>query len=287
MTTVGALLAEAKHRLAKTSFSPSLREASLILGHLMEWSEAQVLSRDHCEVSSETTSRFEDYLEQRLQGRPIAYLLGHKEFWGRTFRVDDRVLIPRPETEHLVERALALTHSGTSAILDLGTGSGCLGITLALERPQTRVTAVDQSISALAVAQGNARRLKARNVDFLGGDWTQSLRLASFELIVANPPYIDDDAETLISPEITQFEPREALFAPEQGMGAYRLLLQSLGSLPPQTPCLFEIGADQGPLIRELAASIGWRVLCIHQDLAGRDRVAELHSSHLSPRGKD
>ena len=270
----------------ETSFSPSPREVSLILGHLLEWTEAEVLARDHRELNPETTTLFEDLLQKRLQGEPIAYLLGQKEFWGRTFRVDSRVLIPRPETEHLVERALALALPADSHILDLGTGSGCLGITLALERPQSRITAVDRSIPALVVAQGNANLLGAHNVDFLAGDWTQSVHLERYDLVVANPPYIDTGAEPHISLEVRNFEPYEALFAPDRGMRAYRRLLESIDSLPPQTLCLLEIGADQGTLIQELAQSLGWRVLCIHQDLAGRDRVVEIRSAHRSSQRK-
>src|SRR4030095_1300690 len=149
MANVGQLLAEARPRLAATPFGASTREALLLLGHVLNLSEAQVLARQESEVSGEAERRFRDLLARRLTGEPVAYLLGEREFYGRPFYVDSRVLIPRPETEHVVEAALAERLPAAPRLLDVGTGSGCLAVTLALEIPGARVAATDLSAGAL------------------------------------------------------------------------------------------------------------------------------------------
>ena len=155
-STVQGLLVEARRRLAAAPFAPPAREAGLLLAHALGVSEAQVLARHDEDVPAAAADRFLALLERRLAGEPFAYLTGEREFYGRGFRVDRRVLIPRPETEHLVEAALALPLPPGPRILDLGTGSGCLAVTLAAELPAATVVATDLSLAALAVARANA-----------------------------------------------------------------------------------------------------------------------------------
>src|SRR4051812_41376755 len=208
MPTIGQLLAEARPLLAATPFGASPREARLLLGHVLGLSEARMIARQETEVPPEAERRFRDLLARRLAGEPVSYLTGEREFWGRSFAVDSRVLIPRPETEHLVEVALSEWLPEQPWILDVGTGSGILAVTLALETPGSRVVATDLSPGALAVAAGNARRLGAGpQVSLVRTDLTAGLDLSRFDLVVSNPPYVDRAEMPEMSPEVYDFEP--------------------------------------------------------------------------------
>ena len=272
--TVGQLLADARARLAGLSFA-SGREAHLLLGHVLGCSEASLLARDDVEVGVEDAARFAALVERRLTGEPVAYLFGSKEFFGRTFAVDRRVLVPRPETEHLVEAVIALAKSlpPRPRILDLGTGSGCIAVTLALEIGGSRVAATDRSPGALAVAGANARALGAR-VDFVGAQWAASLRGECFDLVVSNPPYLDPAGPVM--PEVAAWEPASALWAGAGGLDAYRELFASLVDARAGTPLLLEIGRGQTTSLADLATSARWRLAAVHRDLAGIERVVEL-----------
>jgi release factor glutamine methyltransferase len=219
--------------------------------------------------------RFAALLDRRLRGEPVAYLLGRREFWGREFAVDARVLVPRPETEHLVEAALALGPRLPPAprILDLGTGSGCLAVTLSLELTGSRVVACDRSAAALALARRNARQLGAR-VAFVAADWARPLAAARFDLLVSNPPYLDPGGE--VSREVADWEPPAALWGGEAGLAEYGRLLASVAAARPATPLLVEIGAGQGEALAALAGGLGWRVADSRPDLAGIERVLTL-----------
>lgn len=271
--TVRELLAPARSRLAAAPFAASPREALLLLGAVMGWSEAQVLARDGAEVPPEHATAFAELLERRLRGEPVAYLLGRREFWGRSFAVDGRVLVPRPETEHLVEEALELALPAHPQVLDLGTGSGCLAVTLALELPGSRVVAVDRSAGALAVARRNAAALGA-GVAFAAGDWATALDVTGVDLVVSNPPYLDP-AEPVVA-EVTDWEPASALWGGAGGLAAVAALLGSLDRLRGGIPVLLEIGAGQLPRLATLAAAAGWRLDGSRADLAGIPRVAVL-----------
>jgi release factor glutamine methyltransferase len=242
---------------------------------VLRLSEASLLARDDAEVTEEDAARFEVLLERRLAGEPVAYLFGSREFFGRPFAVDDRVLVPRPETEHLVEAVLSLAESlpRRPRILDLGTGSGCIAVTLALELAASRVSATDRSPAALAVALANARSLGAR-VAFLAADWTAPLRVGDFDLLVSNPPYLDPAAPVMR--EVADWEPPSALWAGTGGLAAYRELFASVNAARVGTLLLLEIGLGQAAPLAKLAASTGWRVEEIRRDLASIDRVVRL-----------
>ena len=214
--TIRELLAEARPRLAATPFGAPPREAALLLARVLGLTEARLLARDREEVPPAALERFRSLLERRLTGEPVAYLFGEREFYGRDFRVDSRVLIPRPETEHVVEAALAEPLPPRPWILDVGAGSGILAVTLALEVPGARAVTTDLSPGALAVAAGNARRLGARVLP-VRTDLTAGLDLSRFDLVVSNPPYIDPADAPGLSPEVCNFEPSLALFAPGSG----------------------------------------------------------------------
>jgi release factor glutamine methyltransferase len=273
--SIADLLADGRRRLAAAAFQPQRREASLLLARVLEWSEARVLAHPEVTLDGAATRRFADLLERRLSGEPVAYLFGEREFYGRTFHVDRRVLIPRPESEHLIERALALDLPAAPRILDLGTGSGCLAVTLALELPQAHVVATDLSPAALAVARGNARRLAAP-VAFAAADLATALRLERFDLVVANPPYVGREEAPELSPEVVEHEPHLALFAADRGLAVIRRLLSELGGLPPAARLLLEIGHRQAEALRCEAAGSAFDLEEIGLDLAGRSRIAAL-----------
>ena len=275
MTTIRQLLAEARPRLAATSFGAPPREALLLLGHVLGLSEAQALARGDSEVPARAEARFRNLLERRLTGEPAAYLMGEREFYGRPFRVDSRVLIPRPETEHVVEEALTAPLPERPRILDVGTGSGCLAVTLALEIPGSRVVATDLSPGALALAAKNARRLGAR-LSLLGTDLTAGLDLARFDLVVSNPPYIDPADAPLLSPEVCNFEPALALFAPGSGDSVLARLFPQCAALRPGVSLVVEIGYGQLEAARRHAETSGLEVLRVRADYAGIPRVVVL-----------
>ncbi len=271
--SVRQLLTEARERLRLAPHAPPAREANLLLGHVLGWPEARVVARDDAAVDDATQRRFEELLSRRMAGEPVAYLVGRREFYGREFEVDRRVLIPRPETEHLVEAALELDLPPAPRILDVGTGSGCVGITLALQLPQARVVATDVAAGALAVTAANARRLGAgRRLLALHTPWARGVRLSEIDLVVSNPPYVPE-GEPGLSPEISGFEPAAALFAGADGLAAYRALLGELGGLRPATPVLLEIGQGQARAVVEAATAAGFVHRLTLADYAGIPRI--------------
>lgn len=278
MSTIDQLLAEARPRLAATSFGAPAREAALLLGWVLDLSEARLLAYGEREVPPDQEDRFRSLLERRLTGEPVAYLLGEREFYGRSFHVDPRVLIPRPETEHLIEAALSVPLPERPWILDVGTGSGILPVTLALEIPGARVVGTDISPGALAVTDGNARRLGVRNRVFpVGADLAQGLDLARFDLVVSNPPYIDPGDAPELSPEVCNFEPHVALFAPGTGDSLYERLFAVAGTgLRQGVHLIVEIGFGQLEAIRGHAEASGLHIAGIRHDYAGIPRVVVL-----------
>jgi release factor glutamine methyltransferase len=275
--TIGALLAGARPRLAAAPFHPSTREAALLLGAVLGLSEAQVFARPGAAVAEDLAARFEELLARRLEGEPVSYILGEREFYGRPFHVDSRVLIPRPETEHVVESALALRPPRGAAVLDVGTGSGCLAITLALEIPESRAVATDLSPGALAVARGNARRHRVEDrVHLLAADLVAGLDLSRFDLVVANPPYIAPADAPSLSPEVCNFEPHLALFSPGAGDSTLARLFGAASGLRPGVPLVVEIGFGQFDAARRHAASAGLDLAGVRRDYSGIPRVLVL-----------
>lgn len=220
-------------------------------------------------VPDEDRHRVGDWLRRRRTGEPWAYILGWAPFRGRRFRVDRHTLIPRPETELVLEAALDVgKRLKVDRVCDIGTGSGILAISLAVETPWL-VTATDISPGALAMAQANARELKA-DVTFLQGDLLQPVQ-GPLGLVVSNPPYVDPADEPTLQRELA-FEPASALFAEEQGLAlSTELLRQARHRASPG--CVLEIGAGQGAELETRAKALGWKRVVVHQDMAGHDRV--------------
>ncbi len=261
MTTVTDLLAGSSLPRA---------EARLLLAFALGVPVEALVARPERDVDATTVERFRALCLRRAAEEPIAYLRGAKEFHGRTFRVSPAVLVPRPETELLVELALSLV-AGRPAprLLDLGTGSGCVAITLALERPAARVVAVDRSADALAVARDNARTLGA-GVEFVASDWFGDVS-GRFDLIVANPPYVADADPHLGA---LAHEPRSALAAGSDGLDDLRRIVAGAPAhLVPGGWLAVEHGHDQGEAVRRLFAAAGFVDVGTHRDLAGIERV--------------
>ncbi len=282
LMTIADLLDDARRRLRAAPFAPDTREATSLLGAVLSLSEAQVLARTRDPVPAAAAERFEALLARRLTGEPVAYLLGRRAFWDRWFQVDDRVLIPRPETEHLIEVALGLSLPEAPHIVDVGAGSGCIALTLALERPDARVSALDRSPAALAVVAANRRALDSdgdleRRVSLVAADLLAPLRLESADLVVSNPPYVDPAERERLSPEVVKFEPSMALFADAGGRDLLDRLLDEASGLRPGTPIVLEIGYDQGAWIAEAAEARPWLDLedLVH-DYGGHPRTALL-----------
>ncbi len=221
--------------------------------------------------------RVRELLVRRGRREPCAYLTGVKEFYGRNFEVGPDVLVPRPETECLVELAVArMRGRHRPRVLDLGTGSGCVAVTLALELPSAELVASDVSARALACAERNRERLGGC-VAFLLGDGFEPVRGRRFDCIVCNPPYVDREAEDSLPREVREFEPPEALFAPrgDPDHWARRIVVEAPGVLAPGGIALVELGFDQAPRMSAWLEERGERFR-IHRDLAGIERVLEV-----------
>lgn len=230
--------------------------------------------------------QFAQLLEERAQGIPVQYLVGYQEFFGREFFVTPDVLIPRPETEQAVETLLGLIPPDAPALLaDVGTGSGCIAVTLALEHPRARVIATDLSPHALRVARENARRLGAENVTFLHGDLLQPLidsEIGDMDGIVSNPPYVGEGELAGLQREVRDFEPRMALTPGRSGLEAYaRIVPQAERLLHPGGWLVLELGFRSADGVRALLGS-GWDEVTVLPDLQGWDRVLKARKRRLA-----
>lgn len=245
-------------------------EAHVLLAHVLGKSREYLIAHDDEVLPPEQATAFELVVSMRLAGTPVPYLTGRQEFFGRWFKVDDSVLIPRPDTEVLIEQTL-LVAGKTPSILDLGTGSGCIAVTLALELPGARVTATDKSPEALAVCRANARALGA-DVRTLEGVWFDALPEGeTFEIIVSNPPYIHPQDEHLLALE---FEPVSALTDGVDGLEDLRRIIKgAMSRLTPGGWILLEHGFDQGPAVRELLETADFAGVRTKKDYGGNDRV--------------
>lgn len=259
-------------------------EARLLLGHVLQKPLAWLLAHDDEVLDEAVLSAFKTLVTRRAAGEPVAYLLGYREFFGREFLTTPATLIPRPETELLVERVIekvslkvgdgetAIKHK-SRRILDLGTGTGCIAITLALECPGVLVCAIDASKAALDVAQSNAQRLNA-NVRFLHSDWYAAIAGETFDVIVSNPPYIAAEDAHLTQGDL-RFEPPAALASGADGLDAIRHIIATAPAyLNSAGELWLEHGYDQAKAVRELLDSAGFVHIEQYGDLAGIVRVS-------------
>jgi release factor glutamine methyltransferase len=250
-------------------------DAELLLVHILGTSRARLRSHPEEAASAAQSRRYTELLERRATGEPLAYVIGRRDFWSLRLTVTPAVLVPRPETELLVERALALRHEEFGRVVDLGTGSGAIALTLASERPGWQVAATDVSEEALAIARTNAESLDLKRVQFLHGSWFEPLVGRTFDLIVSNPPYVAEDDPAMQDPAL-RHEPRGALTPGGDGMGSLRAIIAAAPDyLERDGWLLLEHGSDQAAEVtRELVAR-GLRHVRSHRDLAGHERMTE------------
>ena len=269
MFTINAALQEATASIGRV-------DAQVILAHVLGVNRAYLAAHPVQVLTESQDARIDSMVAQRAMGVPVAYVIGKREFYSREFEVGPDVLIPRPETETLVESALrhAVEARGPIRVLDLGTGSGVLAITLALELSGAGVTATDTSPAALALARSNAKALGAQ-IEFVQGEWYAPLADRRFDLIVSNPPYVADNDPHLGQGDL-RFEPRHALTdGSGDGLGSIRRIVDGARAhLNPGGAILIEHGYDQAPAVAALLAKAGFVDLVSIKDLAGIPRVA-------------
>ena len=256
--------------------SPRLN-IELLLAHVLKKKRLELYLEFEREVDEATLGKLRELVRRRASGEPLQYITGETEFCGLKFAVDRRVLIPRPETELLVETVVAqLGTGGRVQIVDVGTGSGCIAISLAKKLPVEEIVAVDASAEALVVAQGNAGRHGVeKNVRFLQGDLLKNLPDSlRVDAIVSNPPYIANGELAKLPKEVRDFEPVQALVAGEDGLDVIRRLVKSAKSLLSPTGFVaLEIGAGQQPAVERLFVEAGYEVAQVVTDLQGHERV--------------
>jgi release factor glutamine methyltransferase len=281
--SIAETILQGAHRLRKAGVPQARREAGSLLSYVLGRDRSFILSHAEDAVGEEQTERFRECLERRAQGEPLQYIIANQEFFGLDFEVTKDVLIPRPETELLVETALKLlAQSADAFICDVGTGTGCIVITLMKQLNEARAVSIDISPEALAVARRNAERHSVtERIDFILSDCFVALTLresrASFDLIVSNPPYVEEGAMADLQREVRDFEPRIALAAGADGLDIIRhLLLEAPNFLKPDGYFLFEIGFNQAQAVRDLLDPKIWRLLDIHKDLQGIPRTVAL-----------
>jgi release factor glutamine methyltransferase len=283
--SIAETILQGAHTLRKAGVSEARREAGSLVAYVLDRDRSFILSHAEDPMSEEQAALFCQYLARRAAGEPLQYITGNQEFFGLDFEVTRDVLIPRPETELLIEVALKLMAGCVEApfICDVGTGSGCIAITLVHQLPQARAVAIDISPEALAVAQRNAARHSVTDrIGFVPSDCFAALsppdpHHSSFDLIVSNPPYVEEGAMAGLQREVRDFEPRTALAAGEDGLAIIRRLLLEVGSfLKTEGFFVFEIGSNQGEAVERLIDRKTWKLLDIYPDLQGIPRIVAL-----------
>lgn len=281
--SIAETISQGEHQLRNAGVPEARREARSLLAHVLGRDRSFILSHVDDAISEEEAGRFHACLDRRATGEPLQYITGNQEFYGLDFEVTKDVLIPRPETELLVETALKLYAGSPPAfICDVGTGSGCIVITLLRQLPQARAFAIDISAEALAVAGRNAARHSVSNrLEFILSDCFAALESLQprqvFDLIVSNPPYVEEGAMADLQREVRDFEPHNALVAGSDGVAVIRrLLIDAAAYLKPDGYFLFEIGFDQAQAVQRLIDPKIWKLVKIFKDLQGIQRTVAL-----------
>lgn len=270
MTTVAEVLRGGGARLAEAGIEAG--DARYLLAHVLGVARDRLMLMGPDEVSTELAARYEQALTRRIAHEPVSKITGQRVFWGRQFQVTGDVLDPRPETESLIAEALA--GPTPARLLDLGTGSGCIALTLLAELPGATAVATDHSPAALEVAGRNAQALGVSDrVHMVASDWFEAVE-GVFDLIVSNPPYITEDEMAALSPEVLGHDPHMALSPGGDGLSPYRVIAAQGGDfLAPGGRLLLEIGWKQGPDVAQILAAAGWHDIRVLPDMDGRDRV--------------
>lgn len=271
-------LASAIERLTAARVGSPRMNAEVLLMFTLGCGRAYLYAHPEHELTAQESARYDEALAQRARGVPSQYITGHQEFWGLDLVVSPAVLIPRPETEHVIEVALDLVRAGAPSlhhpkIVDVGTGSGCIALALASELPQAEIHATEHSAAALEIARANAARHQLQNrIQFHHTDLLAGLAPHGFDVVVSNPPYVGESEEDQVQLEVRKFEPRQAVFAGPAGLEVIeRLVPQAETVLKPDGWLVFEISGSIAEGVRGLLAS--WAEVEIRNDLQGIPRV--------------
>ena len=277
--TVHDRIAAAREALVRAGLQPThaATDAAVLARHALGWDRATLLVRGREAPPPSFASSFDELVARRAAREPVALIMGTREFWGLDFAVTSDVLLPRPETEFIVEEALAAFEDPPGTVIDIGTGTGCLAIALACEFPEARVVATDISGAALAVARRNAAsHAVGHRISFVRTSFLTGIR-ARVDLIVSNPPYVPDSAAPALAPEVIGHEPHVALFGGADGLAAIRTILATAEHcLAPDGRLIVEFGFGQEPDVSALAETSGWHVLRLREDLQGIPRTIVL-----------
>jgi len=270
MATIESLL---NHAELPDSPTPRL-DAELLLAHVLGKSRSYLHTWPERELETEQLERYQAAIVRRQAGEPVAYILGQQGFWSLELEVASHTLIPRPDTELLVETVLALLPATPAALLDLGTGTGAIALALASERPAWRLTGVDRVVEAVALAERNRARHNLNNASFSESHWFSALTGQRYQLIVSNPPYIAADDRHLAEGDV-RFEPSSALVAGADGLDDIRLIIQQAPNyLQAGGWLLLEHGFDQAAAVRELLSARGFSAVESRRDLGGHERIS-------------
>jgi release factor glutamine methyltransferase len=278
-TSIQAILHAIRVRLESVSDAPA-REAEWLLEHVSGLQRPEQLLSLNSSLPEDRRTALDSLVARRSQGEPLAYVLGEQHFWTLRLKVSPVVLIPRPETELVVERALHhLSQHQAAKVLDLGTGSGAIALAVAWERPAAQVMAVDQSVAALEVARENALINSISNVAFIHSDWFSAIPPQRYDLILSNPPYIAE-GDPHLDAAVLAHEPTAALISGRDGLAAIRhIALNAADFLAPDGWLVLEHGWQQAGAVRQLLESAGWSGVASHADLAGHARVTEARAT--------
>jgi release factor glutamine methyltransferase len=274
---VGRALAAAAARLERAGVPAARHDAEVLLARCLGTDAAGLLARRGDPLSGDAAARFAEHLGRRERREPLQHVTGEQEFYGRAFRADRRALVPRPETEGVVDACLALAPPHAARLADLGTGCGCIAVTLVLALPGGEAFALDLSAEALDLARENARRHGVEGrIRFARGDMAAPPEewLGRMDLVAANPPYVSEEEWEALEPEVRDHDPRAALVAGPTGLEAYAALLPAAsGLLRPGGHLVLELGCGQDRAVRSLAASAGFEIVEVLPDLRGIPRV--------------
>ena len=271
---ISEIIKSAVRKLQQVGVESAQLDARILLEHAIKKDRSFLIANSDYEITEVQNNEFEKLLQRRINREPISHILETKEFWGRNFKVSSDVLTPRPETEHIIEAALKYYKPSQTGekykILDLGTGSGCILLTLLQEIPNSEGLGVDISKTALAIAKDNAYNQKVNNAEFILSEWCENLTQKHFNLIVSNPPYIPLHDLKSLEKELS-FEPKNALFAGNDGLDDYRKIAEQIKFIGFDY-AIFEIGFNQENEVKEIFSLNGMNCIEVIKDLAGISR---------------
>ena len=265
------VLADTAIKLSESGIEGASRDARILTAYTLQIPVSDLSLKINEQVSGKITSKLEKLILRRINREPISKILGRRDFWGRTFSINENVLDPRGDTETLIDFVI---EKPVKSVLELGTGSGAIAVTLACEWKEVHVTATDISENALSLAKINAEKFNVQNkIHFLTSDWFENVK-GAYDLIISNPPYIGLTEQDEISAEVIKYDPEIALFAGRDGLDAYRRIIPSLSKfLNPDGLVVLETGASQGIKVKNMMNAAGFIDAKIVKDLSGKDRL--------------